>query len=107
MTLRKNSTSASATSLQQAPPEPSTTLSLLGIGIRLDDTLNAHEELVHCLQNATSNATPPTATASPEVCAEEQAHLQGNFTKAYIAIKKMTDSYDDARNDTTCDQGVE
>lgn len=108
MTLRKNQTSLIATSLlQQAQTEPKTTISLLGIGIQLDDMLNAHEELVHCLRNSTSNATPATATASPEVCAEEQAQLQRNFTKAYVAIKKMTDSYDEARNDTTCDQGVE
>lgn len=120
MTLDKNKTSGNVTtrltSLQQASPKPGTALSLIGFGMQLHviDTFHAQQKFVQCLHDSqspttTGNSELPnvTVTSSPEVCAEEQEQLQRNFTKAYAAIKKMKDSYDEARNDTTCDEGVE
>jgi len=122
MQLSKNRTEGtitvqSTTSLLQFQGMPKSSFSLLGFGSQLHDTLydtlGAQQELVHCLSNSESNSSTsnstyvPTATASPEVCAEEQEQLKRNFTKAYVAISKIKDSYDAARNDTICDTSVE
>lgn len=110
MALNRNKTSGNVSArlvslLQEASSRPVTSLSLLGLGTQVHDAFKAHQNFVQCLHD--SQSPNATVTASPEVCAEQQEQLKQNFTKAYVSIKKMKDSYDEARNDTICDQGVQ
>merc|ERR1719253_1142566 len=105
MDLSNNRTNvARSSSLLQFPRPQGSSFSLLGTGSELHDalyyTISAEQELENCLRNSISNATIiSTVTSSPEECKEAQGELKRNFTKAYVAIKTLKDSYDEARND--------